>query len=778
MTQRSLLTIIVAILIGASAFAKGPIAKNELANGLTKRATLKLADRYYAESQFYTAADNYKLYLQRKPNDRYATYWLAMAQYQARDYKNSEATFAAYFALQPGKKDNKKKWDKQSLEYFKLGRLYYGMVLHRNGKYDEAEAQLSKFKIEYYTINPDQQSALIKLANLEIKGCDSSKVVVKQKIKIKALPEGINTPYAQSAPFLYDDNTLYYASLNEKNLVRYTETKNKEYNEIYKATRNGKTWNPGSKLPSTVNEDKYFNGNGVFNEDRTRFYFTKCLEMDDDRSLCNIFVADVKGGKISADAERLPEGINFESKYTSTQPAVRSIDKKQEIVYYATDREGGKGGLDIWYTKRTRDGEYVAPKPMTAINTVGDEVTPFFEDSSMTLYFSSDGLPGLGGFDVFSTSLNLDDNTWSEPHNIGKPLNSGADELYYSIQKDQSYGYFVSNREGSIPLAGISTASDDIFYWENLHFGVDGELTRKGDPSASMAGAKFNLYTTTPDGKRKLIAVDSTSTNGKYFFNLSPDKDYEVEAIKDGFLPQVDKITTKGLDNEDTLTANMKVAKDGFLVYGKIMEDDSLRFPGVMGASMLISEIRDGKEYLFREVTITDSTYKTYLPTEKDYKIMVRKEGYFAGKAYISTKNIQPNVDSLRADVKMKKVIVDKVYTLSNILYDFDKATLTAASKLVLDTLYELLKENPTFHIELSSHTDGKGNDAYNLKLSQARAQSCVDYLVKKGISKKRMVAVGYGMRKPVAPNKNEDGSDNPEGRALNRRTEFKITKG
>jgi len=293
-----------------------------------------------------------------------------------------------------------------------------------------------------------------------------------------------------------------------------------------------------------------------------------------------------------------------------------------------------------------------------------------------------------------------------------------------------------------------------------------------------MAGAKFNLYTTTPDGKRKLIAVDSTSTNGKYFFNLSPDKDYEVEAIKDGFLPQVDKITTKGLDNEDTLTANMKVAKDGFLVYGKIMEDDSLRFPGVMGASMLISEIRDGKEYLFREVTITDSTYKTYLPTEKDYKIMVRKEGYFAGKAYISTKNIQPNVDSLRADVKMKKVIVDKVYTLSNILYDFDKATLTAASKLVLDTLYELLKENPTFHIELSSHTDGKGNDAYNLKLSQARAQSCVDYLVKKGISKKRMVAVGYGMRKPVAPNKNEDGSDNPEGRALNRRTEFKITKG
>jgi outer membrane protein OmpA-like peptidoglycan-associated protein/tetratricopeptide (TPR) repeat protein len=774
MTTRSLLIIVTAILLCGSVSGKG---KSELSNGLTKRATLKLADRYYAESVFYSAADNYKLYLQRKPNDRYATYWLAMALYQARDYKGAEAAFEAYFAMQPGKKDNKKKWDKQSLEFFKLGRLYYGMDLHRIGKYDEAQQQLQKFKVQYYTINPDQESALIKLANLEMKGCDSAKTVSKLKIKIKALPEGINTPYAQAAPFLYDDNTLYYTSLDEKNLIKYTETKNKKYPEMYKAARNGKTWNTGSKLPATVNEDKYFNGNGTFNQDRTRFYFTKCLEMDDDRSLCNIFVADVKKGKIG-EAKRLPEGINFESKFTSTQPTVRKIDSKKEVVYYSTDREGGKGGLDIWYTTRTKDGEYTAPKALGHVNTVGDEVTPFFEDSTSTLYFSSDGLPGLGGFDVFSTTLNMEESSWTEPHNIGKPLNSGADELYYSVQPDQSYGYFVSNREGSVPLAGISTASDDIFYWENLHFAVDGAITKKGDPTASMAGAKFNLYRTTPEGKKELIAVDSTSTNGKYFFNLSPDKDYIVEAVKDGFLPQVDTITTKGLDNEDTLVANMKVAKDGFLVYGKIMEDDSFHYPGVMGASMLIYELKGGREYLFRELVEADSFYHTYLPTEKEFKILIRKEGYFAGKTTVSTKNLPQNFDSLRADIKMKKVIVDKVYTLSNILYDFDKATLTPNSKLVLDTLYDILRENPSFYIELSSHTDGKGADAYNLRLSQARAQSCVDYLIKKGIAKKRMEPKGYGMRKPVAPNKNPDGSDNPDGRAINRRTEFKITKG
>ena len=88
------------------------------------------------------------------------------------------------------------------------------------------------------------------------------------------------------------------------------------------------------------------------------------------------------------------------------------------------------------------------------------------------------------------------------------------------------------------------------------------------------------------------------------------------------------------------------------------------------------------------------------------------------------------------------------------------------------------MHENPSFVIELASHTDGKGNDPYNMRLSQARAQSCVDYLIKRGIEKKRMIPMGYGMRKPIAPNKNEDGSDNPDGRAINRRTEFKILKG
>ncbi len=113
---------------------------------------------------------------------------------------------------------------------------------------------------------------------------------------------------------------------------------------------------------------------------------------------------------------------------------------------------------------------------------------------------------------------------------------------------------------------------------------------------------------------------------------------------------------------------------------------------------------------------------------------------------------------------------------MKNIYYPFDKYYLTDAAKITIDTtLYTLLTENPEIIIELSSHTDSKGTDAYNMKLSQNRAESVVAYLITKGISKERLVAKGYGETKPIALNSNADGTDNPDGRQMNRRTEFKV---
>ena len=158
----------------------------------------------------------------------------------------------------------------------------------------------------------------------------------------------------------------------------------------------------------------------------------------------------------------------------------------------------------------------------------------------------------------------------------------------------------------------------------------------------------------------------------------------------------------------------------------------------------------------------------------RNYKIIARKEGYFAKTVDFSSFGLG-NVDTVRKDIAIAKLELNKTYTLQNVLYEFGKATLTENSKLVLDNLYQIMVENPGFVIELSAHTDAIGSDAANLKLSQARAESCVSYLVSKGITKDRMVAKGYGESKPKVPNMTEDGKDDPAGRAINRRTEFQI---
>jgi outer membrane protein OmpA-like peptidoglycan-associated protein len=118
---------------------------------------------------------------------------------------------------------------------------------------------------------------------------------------------------------------------------------------------------------------------------------------------------------------------------------------------------------------------------------------------------------------------------------------------------------------------------------------------------------------------------------------------------------------------------------------------------------------------------------------------------------------------------------VEEAVVLDNVYYDFDKATLRIESHASLDKLVTLLNAHPEITIELSAHTDNKGNEAYNQRLSEARARACVAYLISKGIDKNRLQAKGYGSTQPIAPNTNDDGSDNPEGRQSNRRTEFKV---
>jgi len=758
---------------------------------------LKIADRFYAEGYFYTAVEYYKDAVRQKPDNRYANFWLAASLLKARDYENAEVFFRKFYELKPGEKDNKTKWQQEDERLFNKGGLFFGEVLHRNGKYDEALEYYNKFSSRYKPEN--DKDNLKEWVKLQIAGCEFAKTAAKAKVKIKNAGSGVNKSYTDASPFGLGDSILYYTSVrselkNAKDTIYYFDgPKPKLTYAIYKSTLAGTEWSKGKMLENAdINEKGYSVGNGTFNQDLSRFYFTKCLEVDDDRSLCNLFVAEHKDGKFS-NIKRLPEPINEKEKSTSTHPTVRTSADGMEVVYFASDRVGGVGGMDIWYFLRAQNGEFKGPKLVPTINTIGDERTPYFDDSTKTLYFSSNGHPGFGGFDVFKAD-EQQDLTWGAVTNLGQPLNTGADELYYSRSSDQTYGFLVSNREGSVPQNGIRTASDDIFSWTNFKYAVQGMVFKDGeDGGGALTGATFKLYRKLEDGTKVLVGVDSSARtgvrldargnvlpgtrkdDGMYFFKLNPETDYVVEVERDGFQSKFESITTKGLPDEDTIQNNMNVRKAAYVVKGLISQIGTN--DPVKGASVTLIEIYpNGMEKT--NYYMSSNPYFTFdVDMNKNYKLVVKKEGYFATTTILNTSNIGL-VDTIYKNISIDKLELNKEYTLQNVLYEFGKATLTENSKTVLDNLFQILTENPSFIIELSAHTDAIGTDANNLKLSQARAESCVNYLISKGIAKDRLVPKGYGESKPKVPNTTEDGKDDPAGRAINRRTEFKVLKG
>jgi outer membrane protein OmpA-like peptidoglycan-associated protein len=298
------------------------------------------------------------------------------------------------------------------------------------------------------------------------------------------------------------------------------------------------------------------------------------------------------------------------------------------------------------------------------------------------LYYSSDGSGGLGGYDIFKTLG--DGKQWTGHQNLGLPLNSGADDIFYTIATDRQEGFFVSNRKGGNALKN-RTCCDDIYYYKLLKYlllTLSGNVSEMMDPSSNLANAVVEIFFIDKVTKEKvLVKRVSTDAGGNYSTSVEPGHDYFVVVKKDDYLGTSGEFTTQDV---------------------------------------------------------------------------------------LANKNINVDLQLVR---KPKLPI-----HIPNVHYLYDRSELEEGSKLPLDTtVLKLMVDNPEIIVEIMAHTDSKGTDAYNLKLSQKRAESVVKYLLSKGIAPGRLKAKGYGETMPVVPNSNPDGTDNPLGRAKNRRTDFKI---
>ena len=634
---------------------------------------------------YFSAIDYYEHYIIKKPEDFNATYKLAELCLKTRDYEKASRYFHNVY-LSPDKSD------------FPLTLYFYALAIKYQGEYDDAKTSFQKFMKE--NKKGEERSKYKKLAKKDIAGCDIATRMIDSSLKITIahLDTSVNKAHIDFSPIIVDEKTLWYSSLKEDtiNYYEYKDSLTKPVHKFYEAKlKNGK-WETIRELKD-FNDPNYNVGNGAFSPDKNRFYFTKCKRDWKNEMICHIWQSEKKDFMWSLPVE-LNEDIN-PKQYTATQPTIGKDPRRGgDIVYFVSNRPGGKGGYDIWYSLfDKRKNKFKKSKKLSSkINTIGNEFTPYYDNNTKTLYFSSDFLPGMGGFDVFKNTG--EQNTWFETESVGYPINSSTDDIYFTTSKNKRKGFFVSNRIGGVSLKN-KTCCDDIYefnYTEFIDVSFEGHLIANIDNSVF---ARIN----------KLMGIEATK-----------------------------------------------------------QKTDSIRI-------FLRVKSADKKETIELITTYTNlkSDFKFNLEPNKYYELMVDNFGYFNRIISISTQNIK------RSTVLRDTITIDPVPTEPipiNIYYPFDQSNLTQKEKNKIDaSLFIIMQEISSVKVEISSHTDNKGKDEYNLELSQRRAQSVVDYLIQKGIDKARLVAKGYGETKPIAKNVNPDGSDNEKGRAKNRRTEFKF---
>jgi outer membrane protein OmpA-like peptidoglycan-associated protein len=633
---------------------------------LSFKKSLKMADYLYSIGSFYNASQYYEAVDQKQAGNAYVINQVADCQFKLRDYKAAEEWY-------------KKLVDLNDSGY-PMAPYQYGQTLMYNGKYDEAKKVFDKFSKEYK--GPESQKYR-KLAKNQAKGCDFAmqKLAKPDTVKVTHIGSTVNNPYTDFSPLPLGDTALLFASLKSDSIIMLDEMKkNNKFAQFYISdvtgnSKTGWTYDRGREVKwSPWNDANQHVGNGTFSPDRKRFYFTKCQLLGDTMKMnCEIYVSEMKDGKWS-DPQKLDDIINMAG-YTNTQPAV-AMTKQGEVFYWVSDRPNGEGGLDLWFATRDKSGKFMNPQNCgRKINTEADEMSPSYDSKTGTLYFSSNGMIGMGGADIFKSKGSQ--KRWETPVNLGYPINSSVDEMYFVMDDNGYSGYVVSNRPGTISVKS-ETCCDDIWRIEfprKIYYAVRGNVYDM-ESREVIPGAKVMFL----DDKSMQIGSSVAKKDSLYFFNTRPFKTYSLKSTKEGYL---------------TGSASFAVAE----------RDDN---------------------------------------------------------------------DTMRVDLYMKKIPKGAV-KVENIFYGFDSANLRPESRPGLDSLYQILIDNPSIQVEISSHTDSKGNDKYNMKLSQARAQSVVDYMIAKGIPAERMVAKGYGESKPIAPNTLPNGKDNPEGRQLNRRTEFKV---
>ncbi len=603
--------------------------------------------------------------------------------------------------------------------------LYLGRAYHYNYQFEEAISMYNEYKD---VLDPNNKEYLKKV-NRDIEITMNALELEKNPVEMTVNGlANINTEYPEYRPKITgDEKIMYFTSRRENPHYKKTDESGLPYEDIYFSVKKYGVWQEPQMMDETINLASH----------------DAVLYVSPDGQYMLLFRASsaalTEGGiyetRLEGDKWTAPTLLNADinSNYWETDV---SLSADGNTMFFTSDRPDGQGGRDIWMMKRLPGGEWAnVQNAGPVINTEYDEEAPYLHPDGKTLYFSSKGHKTMGGFDVFKSERKAD-GTWSEPENIGYPINTTGDDVFYFPTNDGLRAYFSSYRKGG-------KGDQDIYLLELPNFEPKTLAIYKGIAKYNDGEIIKDLVITIFDEEtgEEVGIYRPNETSGRFLFILQPGQRYEVEYDSDGnmALDNVDVPDAGGI--QDIVKVIVREGNTLKVATGEVDDNDII--------SLVENEDPTSLE-------ITEVLVDLENPENTD-----------------STDTKEPETDP--TDNNNVTEYASQGEFLSDLYFLYDKVILIDESEPDYDATLKYLKDHPDAKVLIEGHTDSHGSSDYNWWLSSARANKIRNRLYDDGIAWGRMKTKGYGEDKPIAPNKNNDGTDNPEGRQKNRRVHFEV---
>ncbi|WP_421919908.1 OmpA family protein [Marinifilum sp.] len=685
---------------------------------------LSKADKYFKSFAYQDAIELYEILWQKDSLNEYLVKQLATSYQMLNNSVKTEEWYAKVM----------KTSDVKAVDY-----LSYARALQANEKYEQAKHYLERYE---------------ELANTGLKEIDLDYIseLKGAESRYSIAPISANCEASDFGTAFYKNKIVFSSAKAKPSLIKRNYRWNEQnYLRLYTSNplQNGDL--KKTELLSNELGTKFHDGPVCFNEAGDEMYLTRNFVSDSKKAKRNdkgvvsiqLYFSKKTGNKWSTPKLM---SVNLDG-YSTGHPSLSKDGKK---LYFISDRPGGIGGTDIYISEKKGDAWSEPINAGNRVNTKENEMFPFITDNNI-LYFASKGHAGLGGLDIFW----IDDLKNGEIVNLGSPINTSKDDFALILKEGK--GYLSSNREKGETF-------DDIYRFEILGRTIKGQVFNS-ETNEILGFTKVSLM----DKSGKLVNEIETEENGKFNFTINDVQDFKLLSVKQQFTDGTEEVLALDLMDQTEAYRKIYQAPDNTLQLDGLVVYKGDRSP-VEGVSVTIK--KKGSNELIDLITNTEGNIISALERDNEYLIEYHKEDILAKSNQISTFDITGN--RIYVEEEVDKVQVGKVFVLDNIFYDLDKSNIRPDAAIELDKLVIILNDNPTLKIELSSHTDSRGSDAYNMALSDRRAKSAVNYIIENGISKDRIVAKGYGETKLINHCSNGVKCSKAEHQA-NRRTEVKV---